>query len=783
MTIVLGAPGWGKSTWLAQCGEHRARQPEHGAAVWIGSRAELDQLDRRVRDRDDRPGVVLVDGLEIDLAADEALWRLLDTVAGSGTPVVVAAIDPPGVHLASDTSVVDERDLAFDASELALIVTMMLESSPNVDVFTIPASMRGCPTLVGRYVRAVLASGKRGVRGTPAIAPEGHLYRTTRERQGLERTVLGRTVAALEGFRTFTPATIEALVPDGDARRMFDRLEMWPVFDVGVDDESDLDALTWTPAIWSLVSSSAGHRAALEAALALGERQGAVVARLVALVQLGRLDEADELAWPEFRWLLMFASPDLVDLVIGLAPDPGRWPVLALLAVVMESRRVGNAPSLRPRALAAAEALRARRPTALGDEMARSGLAVYAYVSAGERTKAARLLAHMLELCPGAPELAAHSSLRARPRVVGNLYLAYWAAIQLDRHEDALMLASLMVEVEDPADRLGPLEAVCLATQRDLAGLTSLAGASDIAFSADPPSHAAALRHLEEGDDAGALGFIRAWIAKPGPVASRSALDGLTLLVRAVAEPDGLPVAGIGAVVARSKGLWQDSVSTFVAFAAVLGYARHQARDEAARLMALRPPVDDFSRLAHIVWAQWGSDHKAAIEMAELAADQATMPRVVVAAQVLEAASLQARGRTVEAMAVLEDSLRSSGAPRLLRFALRFVPDDIAAAFHAQSADCSSELCAVLQDAAADFRAVRWSAPPPLTRRELEVLRLLRRGLTNAEIAAERHVVVGTLRNQLKSLYRKLDVSDREAAVQVARTLQIDATNSSPTGE
>ncbi|MGG5753439.1 LuxR C-terminal-related transcriptional regulator [Zafaria sp. Z1313] len=66
----------------------------------------------------------------------------------------------------------------------------------------------------------------------------------------------------------------------------------------------------------------------------------------------------------------------------------------------------------------------------------------------------------------------------------------------------------------------------------------------------------------------------------------------------------------------------------------------------------------------------------------------------------------------------------------------------------------------------------RWrgqSPRPQLTTRELAVLAGIARGLGRAELAAQEHVSVNTVKAQAASLYRKLGVSSREEAVQAAR--------------
>lgn len=55
-----------------------------------------------------------------------------------------------------------------------------------------------------------------------------------------------------------------------------------------------------------------------------------------------------------------------------------------------------------------------------------------------------------------------------------------------------------------------------------------------------------------------------------------------------------------------------------------------------------------------------------------------------------------------------------------------------------------------------------------LTERELDVLRLIAKGINNSEIAAQLHLSEGTVRNHVSAILEKLGVSDRRQAAVIA---------------
>jgi DNA-binding NarL/FixJ family response regulator len=62
-----------------------------------------------------------------------------------------------------------------------------------------------------------------------------------------------------------------------------------------------------------------------------------------------------------------------------------------------------------------------------------------------------------------------------------------------------------------------------------------------------------------------------------------------------------------------------------------------------------------------------------------------------------------------------------------------------------------------------------------LTAKQLEVLRLLARGLTNAEIGSVLGVSLGTVKTHVGAIFKGLDVSNRTEAALVMRHLGLDA--------
>jgi LuxR family maltose regulon positive regulatory protein len=103
--------------------------------------------------------------------------------------------------------------------------------------------------------------------------------------------------------------------------------------------------------------------------------------------------------------------------------------------------------------------------------------------------------------------------------------------------------------------------------------------------------------------------------------------------------------------------------------------------------------------------------------------------------------------------------------------------------------DESTRVIALLpgvRDAAPDFvdhlladargvprRAISQPLVEPLSERELEVLDLIARGSSNADIARQLVIALGTVKRHINNMYGKLGVSSRTQAVAAARELRL----------
>ncbi|WRS30288.1 hypothetical protein U6G28_00920 [Actinomycetaceae bacterium MB13-C1-2] len=554
LTVLASAPGWGKTIWMMQCAETVGDDKTewvHGLHKLHKVVAEIEQLKGAPKDT-----VYLIDGIESALSENPALWEQILAIAEVGSVVVACYCVP--VSIIPLATVLDERHLAFDRAELEQIAAHLVADSAVLDMFVLPESMRGCPWIVGRDVARIRARSTGYSRVISELSSSALCYKSFRDNPGFMESGAGRALVAAGGLPIVTEALLASVASDIDIRYCYARMSAWPVFDEVVDDESGEDALRWAPDAWKMMQETASkeeQRSVLEAGLRAEVDRGSILGEARALLMLGRLIEAERLAERRLRRLLLFASPDCARLLSETVSDFSNYPALAILFSEIQTWELGNTEATKARSLRAARSVAMRKATGLFDEFARASMVAFGAVSGGDRLLAGRFLDHVLELLGDFDPSSEDVDKDARQALSGQLYLSYWVAIQLDRHEDALTLANSIVTVGNPSDRIMPMERVCAATQMDLGGFTSLSG-SKPPHPDDPISNAVALRDLEDADDQVAVSRLRAIINHPDPLPSRSAIDGLVLLVRGIADPQELLVSQVDAAVERSSFLW-----------------------------------------------------------------------------------------------------------------------------------------------------------------------------------------------------------------------------------
>ncbi|WP_314147271.1 LuxR C-terminal-related transcriptional regulator [uncultured Leifsonia sp.] len=188
-----------------------------------------------------------------------------------------------------------------------------------------------------------------------------------------------------------------------------------------------------------------------------------------------------------------------------------------------------------------------------------------------------------------------------------------------------------------------------------------------------------------------------------------------------------------------------------------------------ARIARLRPRLQEtpvlpdsptaLDRLLAATASHGRGDHAAALMHSDAAVAMTAAPRVEAPASLIAAASHLALGHLGTAADAFRVANRIIADERMLS-AYTFVPAATARAL----ADLAGEPLHSATVAAGSARAV-----PRLTKREHEILELLTTGRSMAQIAADLYISPNTLKSTVRTLYRKLGVTSRAAAADVAR--------------
>jgi LuxR family maltose regulon positive regulatory protein len=144
---------------------------------------------------------------------------------------------------------------------------------------------------------------------------------------------------------------------------------------------------------------------------------------------------------------------------------------------------------------------------------------------------------------------------------------------------------------------------------------------------------------------------------------------------------------------------------------------------------------------------------------------------------ILQALAFSAQGKGTTALSILERALTQASSEGYIRLFVDEGEPMVALLRQAYAHGIAPDYVATLLSAAG---AQALAAPPPagsllepLTERELEVLRLLVNGLSNAAMARELVITVGTVKSHINHIYGKLGVQSRTQAIARAHTLHL----------
>jgi LuxR family maltose regulon positive regulatory protein len=291
----------------------------------------------------------------------------------------------------------------------------------------------------------------------------------------------------------------------------------------------------------------------------------------------------------------------------------------------------------------------------------------------------------------------------------------------------------------------------------------------------------AARQHLLSSQELGALGGLpqnryRWRVAMAGILVAEGDPDGALDLLdeaerRYVSDffPNVRPVAAIRTSVWLAQGRWEEA----------LGWAREQGLSVDDDLSY--PREFEHITLARVLVARYRAERDEAsidqavrlLERLRTAAETAARTGALLQILVVQALAEQARGDRTAALAALQRALTLAEPEGYVRLFLDQGPP-MATLLRAAAKQTPSgyvrRLVAALTETAPGT-ALDQALIDPLSARELDVLRLLGTDLDGPGIARELIVSLNTIRTHTKSIYAKLGVNDRRAAVRRAGEL------------
>jgi LuxR family transcriptional regulator, maltose regulon positive regulatory protein len=290
----------------------------------------------------------------------------------------------------------------------------------------------------------------------------------------------------------------------------------------------------------------------------------------------------------------------------------------------------------------------------------------------------------------------------------------------------------------------------------------------------------AARQHLQAGIDLGPNGGLpqnayrsrvaQAWIQQTQGdlAAAEDLLDEAERVYTGDFSPDVRPVAALRARVQVAQGKVGDALAW--------AHERHlSATDTLSYLHEFEHITLARILLAHDTTTGADGPRYAATQLLErllVAAEEGERRGSVIEIMVLLALDHQARGDALAALAVFEQALMLAEPEGYVRIFLdEGAP--MSTLLRATSKLAYARTLLASLSATTPSRPVQRGLIEPLSERELDVLRLLRTDLSGPDIARELTVSLNTIRTHTKSIFAKLSVNNRRAAVRRAEELEL----------
>ncbi|MCI2178020.1 MAG: helix-turn-helix transcriptional regulator [Ancrocorticia sp.] len=801
-SVLAALPGWGKTTFLTQT-TRRARAASI-PFIWLVSRDTVESFLQR--DGTDHPVYVFID--DVLTTATDPLWIALGDYAARHPKYrfMVSSIDIPTFKAPDsvDVTVRSEELLGFRPSELVTLfnlngaqtsITPLLEKtdSPRIRALRCPAIVRsyletttnpqhvgGWPGLADHSGVAVLEELRKI---PPAIWRESVMLQMLYQLASFRRASTHMLVSAQRLYHG--DATAVSRIGDTAARgpavalkqsdvpitvftAHFDRLEHLPLGAITTDQETGQRMFEWYDDVWKEIRKNSlySHNwISLDQASEVSSQTGYTALRLFYTLETGNVDAAERDAYQNYRYWIVSADALTYEKLWSLPwHDIATRPGLLLLLGTLHIKNTGSVPQAKRFLLQALRLLEKLPTQTPHDQFVALTRRLHAHVLLGERRPASRILTSIWDMIRPGPDNIVNdlvSDDEAREGFAANLFFPLWAAIQLDRHAPAIYITRLMQTFKNPQSPTARIEEIAAQTECVLGGN----GDPNHHLVVDGVLHTDPLALLDAGRDDDACELITSFAARNHPVPSSSAADGLTLLIAALTQPQSLDPESIERVIKKSQHFWDDhKASSFVCASAAAAYLALGDANTARETLRLAYRKDWFIRcaLAAIYLAQ--ADPSAALTTLAHAPHWENIPRARAIAATLSAAAYAQLKNDVSAIKQLE-ILNAAPVRYSARSALRLITDDDFDALTALSLDLPIPIQNVFTAASRDRRVFQRVKTLTLTPTEKELLRLAREGHSNGDIARIRVVSLNTVRSQMRTLFRKLEVTSRAEAV------------------